>query len=98
MVYRIFNMRTFSSSVVSLRVEIQSEDPGFDPLAGQGEKLSVHPSQLLCRLVCSLNPSSCAGTARTHICAHVKDPISICREKSRPHSRWYGNTKTLHAG
>ena len=36
--------------------EFKSEGPGFDPLAGQGEKpnsFSVPPNQLLCRLVCA---------------------------------------------
>ena len=36
-------------------LEFQSEDPGFDPLAGQGEEQFFCPSEskLLCRLVCS---------------------------------------------
>ena len=34
-------------------VEFKSEDPGFDPLVGQGEgRFVTRPSQLLCRLVC----------------------------------------------
>ena len=41
---------TYYSSVVRAS-ELQFEDPGFDPLAGQGEErvFSVPPSQLLCR-------------------------------------------------
>ena len=55
------------------------------------------PSQLLCRLVCiCLCPISFMCTARTSFFAHVKDPISICRTRVGRHSRWYGNTKTLH--
>ena len=35
--------------------ELKPEDPGFDPLAGQGDTqfFSVPPNQLLCRLVCA---------------------------------------------
>ena len=33
---------------------------------------------------------------RVNSCARVKDLISICRKKSRPHSRWCGHTKILH--
>ena len=34
--------------------EFKAEDPGFDPLAEQGEEqFSVSSSQLLCRLVCA---------------------------------------------
>ena len=48
----------------------------FDPLAGQGQKLFfclsestlVHPPPSLCVL-------------HTQMCAHVKDPISICRQR-----------------
>ena len=40
---------------------------------------SVPPTQLLCRLVCAWPPFVCA--ARTQICVHVKDPISICRKR-----------------
>ena len=34
--------------------------------------------------------------ARTQICVHVKDPISICGKKCGPHIRWYAHTKRLH--
>ena len=40
---------------------------------------SVPPSQLLCRPVCAWSPFVC--TVRTQICAHVKDPISVCRKR-----------------
>ena len=42
-------------------LEFKSEDPGFDPLAGQCVQLS---------------------TARTQMCAHSKDPVSICRKRT----------------
>ena len=65
-------------SVVSAS-EFKSEDPGFDSLAEQGSAaVSVPPSRLLRRLVCAWPPYVC--TARTHICSHDKDPISICRK------------------
>ena len=60
--------------------QFKPEDPGFDPLAEQGEKqFSVARSQLVGRLACAWTPFVC--TARTHICPHVKDPISICRKR-----------------
>ena len=42
--------------------EFKSEHPGFDPLAGQGGRrfFSVHPSQLLCRLVLLLSLAAAA--------------------------------------
>ena len=41
----------------------------------------------------------CTAAVRTQMCAHVKDPISICRKSlSRPHSRWYEHTKSAHRG
>ena len=39
---------------------------------GWDTEISVPPSQLVCRFVC---------TARTQMCAHVKDPISISRKR-----------------
>ena len=61
--------------------EFKSEDPGFDPLAGQGEGqvLFAPPSQLLCRLVFVPDPPSSVRHA-PKMCVHVKDPISICRK------------------
>ena len=42
-------------SLVSASSELKPEDPGFDPLAEQGDTqfVSVPPNQLLCRLVCA---------------------------------------------
>ena len=75
---------------------LKSEDPGFNPLEGEGEERFFCPSESTLAQIClCLTTPSCAWV-RTHICAHVKDLIFICRKKSRPHSRWYGNTKTLH--
>ena len=45
----------------------------------------VRPSQLLCRRVGAWPPFVCS--ARTQNCAHVKDPISICRN-------WVGLTSS----
>ena len=68
------------SSVVR-ESDFKPEDLGFDPLAGQGEN----------QFFSSLRVNSCADlfvpdppfvfTARTQICEHVKDPISICRKR-----------------
>ena len=61
--------------------EFKSEDPGFDPQAGQGEGvLSVPPSQLLCQQIlfsCTRSPFVCM--ARTQICAHIKDSSICCK-------------------
>ena len=73
------NQRRFSlvqnrgcSSVVR-ESEFKSEDPGFDPMVGQGEEqvFCPPPSQLLCRLVCAWPPFVCTW----------KDPVSICRNR-----------------
>ena len=40
----------------------------------------VPPSQLLCKLLCAWPPFVCA--ARTLICVHVKEPISICGKRA----------------
>ena len=51
--------------------EFKSEDPGFNPLAGQGKRqvfFSVE-STLVQTCLCL-----------TPLCAHVKDPISTCRK------------------
>ena len=53
------------------------------------------PIQLLCKLVCAW--PTCVCTAHSQICVRVKDPVSICRKKSRPQSRWLGHTTILHA-
>ena len=74
-------MKGGSNSVVSAS-EIKSEDPGFDPLVGKGGGGSIYvpPSQPLCRLVfCTGPPFVCM--ARNQTCAHIKDPVPICRKR-----------------
>ena len=71
-----------------LESEFKSDDPGFDPLAEQGEEqggVFVWSLRVNCVQTClCLTPF--VRTARTHMCVHVKDPISICRKRiSRPH-------------
>ena len=67
------------SSVVRASV-LKSEEPGFDPLVRQGEGQFFCPSELTHVQTCfCLTPFMC--TARTKNCAHVKDPIFICRWK-----------------
>ena len=79
-------------------LESQNSNPktlGLIPWRGRVSSLfCVPPHQLLCRL--GARPLLCVyGTH--HICAHVKDPMwYISVLKGRPHSRWYGNTKTAH--
>ena len=67
---------------------------GRNPLAeqGKGQFFSVPPSQLL-RNMCVPDPTSCARHV-AKVCAHVKDPISICRKRVGGME----NTKTLHTG
>ena len=64
-------------------VGTQSQNPGFDPLAG-----AMVAPVFLSLLVSSCadflfvpDPPSCV-TARSQICAHVKDPRSICRKRA----------------
>ena len=61
-----------------------SLDPGFDPLARQGERRAVFLSLRVDSFADLFvpDPAPFAGTARTHICAHVNDPISICRKRA----------------
>ena len=60
----------------------QSEDPGFDPLMsvpGWGT-VFLSPRVNSCADLFVPEPP-CVCTARTHMCAHVKDTISICRKR-----------------
>ena len=58
--------------------EFKSEDPGFDPWAGQGEGQFFCPSEVNSYVdLFLLDPPSCVQHA-PKICAHVKDPISSC--------------------
>ena len=65
--------------------EFKSEDPGFDPLAGQdggGGSFSVPPIKLLCTLDSFVPDPPFVCTARTKLHAHVKDPLSTCRKRA----------------
>ena len=75
--------RTPPGTLLSSRAsEFKSEDPGFDPLAGQGEGQFFCPSEsTLVQTYLCLNPPRVYG-ASTHICALVKDPTSICRKRA----------------
>ena len=94
-------MQFLNGSVVR-ESEFKSEDPGFDPLLGQGEENHFSPSESTLVQTClCLNPFLC--TARTQICAHVKDPISIFRKRlgltasgmeTRKHCTQVGGMKT----
>ena len=56
--------------------------PVFDPLAEQGEGQLFCPSvSTLVQTCLYLNRIREQATARTHICADVKDPIPICRKR-----------------
>ena len=61
--------------------EVKSEDPGFDPLVGQNEGQFFCPSESTLVHICFVpEPLLCVRHA-PKMCAHVKDPISICRIK-----------------
>ena len=81
--------------------ECTSEDPGFDPLPGQGE------GQFFVLL--SFRVISCADffvpeppfvcTACTQIRAHVIDPISICPKRvGLTAGRFWKHENTAHRG
>ena len=62
--------------------EFESEDSGFDHLAAQDEEhffFCPSESTLVQTCVC-LTPLRVYSTHQ-NICAHVKDPISICRKR-----------------
>ena len=67
------------SSVVR-ELGFKSENPGFNPLAGQGGRPLLCPSESTLVQTClCLDPYVC--TARIQRCAHAKDPMSICRKR-----------------
>ena len=37
-------------------------------------------------------------TVRSQMCAHAKDPISVCRKRAGLTAQWYGSTETPHRG
>ena len=64
--------------------EFQSKVPGFDSLAEQaGEgQFFKNPSESSPVQTCLQVPDPpFMCTARTQMCGHVKDPISICRKR-----------------
>ena len=76
------------------------EDPGFDPLARQSEgQFVLYPSEsnIVEICLCLTTLPAYSRAACTPICAHVKDPIFICRKRVYVyHSRRYGHTQVLH--
>ena len=68
------------TSVVGLRNSIPKTLGSISWWSRVRDGVSIPPSQLLSRLVCAWPSSSCVLHAPT-ICAHVKDHISICRNR-----------------
>ena len=67
------------SSVVRAS-EFKSEDPGFDPLAGQDNDQFFCPSESTLVQTClCLNPHRVRHTPK--FCVHIQDPIAICRKR-----------------
>ena len=68
--------------------EFKSEDPGFDPLAEQGDELvfSVPSSQLLCRLVYASPPFVCTARQALKFVRTLKIlcPSVVKEEASQP--------------
>ena len=63
-------------------LEFKSVDPGFDPLAGQGGVQFFWPaSESTLVQTCFVPDPPFVCTARIKTCAHVKDPILICRKR-----------------
>ena len=61
--------------------EFKSEDPGFDPLAGQGKLQFLYSSESTLVQI-----GLCLSLLRVYYVthpngAHVKDPVSICRKR-----------------
>ena len=73
----------FGRSSVVRESEFKSEDPMFYPQVGErgGEAvfLSLRVNSYAQTRLCLTPPFEC--TARTQICARVKDPIYICRKR-----------------
>ena len=79
--------------------DLNSEDPGFDPLALQGEEQTVLLSLRVnsCADLFVPDPPSCERHAPTFV-HRLKIPYPSVVKRVGSHSRWYGNTKTLHTG
>ena len=68
--------------VVIKAPEFKSEDPGFYLLAGQGDgQFFLYPVRVL-RLVCAWPSPPFPCSCVRHVCAYVKDPISIYRNRA----------------
>ena len=79
MTYKLNCTNRGRSSVVSA-----SEDPGFEPLAGQGEEqvgFFMSPRVNCCPYLFVPDPHSCVRHAPNFVRTHVKDPISMCRKR-----------------
>ena len=80
----------------------KSEDTEFDPLAGQGEIPFFCPAESTlvqtCLCLTPQPPTPFVCTARTQICAYVKDPIFICRKRVGFTAGGMENTETVHTG
>ena len=73
--------------------EFKSKDVWFNPLVGQGEEQFFCPSvNSGPDLFVSDPPLNYLSTACTQICAHVKDPMSICRKRLDLNSVVHENT------
>ena len=77
--------------------ELKSEDPGFDPLVGQGEGAVYLSLRVNSWADLFVPDPSFVLICGTQMCAHVKDPFSICRKKVGINAEWYGHTKIVHA-
>ena len=76
--------------------EFKSDDPGFDPLVGQGEGQFFYPSESTLVQAClCLTPPSCGQPAPTFMRTLKILYPSVVKEY-RPHSQWYGHTKIMH--
>ena len=72
-------------SVVSAS-EFKPEDPGIDPFTGQGEDQFFYPFNSCVDLFVPDSPL-CVWHA-PKICAHIKEPTSICRKRVGFTAKW----------
>ena len=79
-----------------LESEFKFRDPGFDPLARQSEEQFFLFGSTFVQTCLCLTPFFVC-MARIQSCAHVKDPVFICRKRVGL-SRWYENKLISHRG
>ena len=81
--------------------EFKSEDPGFGPLVGQGEKgvFFNYSESTLVHLFVPDHPTCVRHAPKFVRTLKIPNP-SDRRKRAGPTtlSRWYGNTKTMHTG